>query len=102
LLNREYGEKQNHVGVKKLYNTLKTRSNDFPTRRFIEDFLNRQERFQVFKQNRVKVDTITVTSTFERAFDAWYHRYSSTAEFAPFSGHESLGCVVYVLRGYQY
>ena len=58
LLNKEYGEKQNRVGVKKLFNTLKARSDDYPTRRFIEDFLNRQATHQVFKQNRVKVDVI--------------------------------------------
>ena len=59
MLNREYGENKNHVGVKKMYYTLKARDREnHPTRRFIEDFLNRQERFQVFKQNRKKVDTI--------------------------------------------
>ena len=58
ILNREYDEKQNHIGVKKMYNTLKSRSESYPTRRFIEDYLNRQHRHQVYKQNRVRVDSI--------------------------------------------
>ena len=45
-----------------MFYTLKARADsrrgDYPTRRFIEDFLNRQQRHQVFKQTKKKTDTI--------------------------------------------
>jgi len=61
LLNKEMAEK-NLVGPKKLYHTLKTRvenrRGEYPTRRFIIEFLQGQQRYQTFKQTRKHSDTI--------------------------------------------
>jgi hypothetical protein len=63
LLNKTYNEDKNMIGVKKMFYTLKARANskrgDYPTRRFIEDFMNRQQRHQVFKTTKKKTDTIS-------------------------------------------
>ena len=61
LLNKEMTDK-NMIGPKKMYQTLKarvdSRRGEYPTRRFIIDFLQGQARYQTFKQTRKHSDTI--------------------------------------------
>ena len=62
ILEKEY-EDGNKVGLKTMYYTLKARADGdktkYPTRRFIEDFLNLQESHQTNKRTSNKRDVIS-------------------------------------------
>eukprot|EP01051_Picozoa_sp_SAG22_P027311 SAG22_NODE_9078_length_611_cov_0.990234_1_plen_132_part_01 len=62
MLNKEY-DAGNRVGSKKLYDTLKYREEDngedaYPSRPFVEDFVQRQRYSQTHKRIKTKSDTI--------------------------------------------
>ena len=62
LLNDAYDKNFNRIGVDKMYQVLKEAKNNvegkYPTKRFIRDFLQRQEHYQLNKKSSEKTDTI--------------------------------------------
>ena len=90
LLEKEY-DSGNQVGLKTMYYTLKARADGdkskYPTRRFIEDFLNRQKSYQVNKRTTSKSDTISSIIAHRPnsiiQFDYMYMYWSTDGGFAP-------------------